>query len=564
MKKTFRKITALGTVLLLSLSVLAYASDCSVTITREKNAAGDLLQRLVIRGELDTYAENEKLSVKVYPAGATESNLAITDYILLDQIRVGKDGSFSLDKPMAATPDNYNVVVTATNETFPTEIYFSSLDVVNQLIADLNTEGKLTAAQVVEKIATENKELIFDTGIYGLLSYSTQVQIITDMMDEVDTFDMNNLYDSFNRHTLFNALKTLSSATDIQKALANYEATYLNLKNDSIYQLFSNLESDEQNDVYTMIGQQTFTTVQQVKDRFLEAVVLTAIKNVTSYLNIYDILEDYAAEIGCESQFAELSANGTTKKVVLRYLVTEEKNLNSLEDLISKLNYALDNVDKLKEGQSSSNGNTGVTGTTIKIDPSLNAVDKPTVPTQIGFNDLGSVEWARTAINALSNQNILAGKGAGVFAPEDNVTRAEIVKMIVAGLGIHDASAVSKFADAQNHWGNSYIASAFNKGYVVGVSNDMFGADDNITRQDVATILYRILQVNADTTKVETIKTDFSDIDQAADYAQRSIMMLNEYDIINGFEDGTFRPQNALTRAEAAVLIHNFLNYVNQ
>ena len=91
-----------------------------------------------------------------------------------------------------------------------------------------------------------------------------------------------------------------------------------------------------------------------------------------------------------------------------------------------------------------------------------------------------------------------------------------------------------------------------------------FGVDKPITRQDTAVILYRIIQYSAKSQKVINITKSFADSEKISDYARNSVLMLAEYGILNGFNDGSFKPQETLNRAQAAVVIYNMLEFMNE
>ena len=85
------------------------------------------------------------------------------------------------------------------------------------------------------------------------------------------------------------------------------------------------------------------------------------------------------------------------------------------------------------------------------------------------------------------------------------------------------------------------------------MTENHFGADEAITRQDVCVILSRIKGTNEG---MDIDGSSLTDIASAADYAQDAIIFLNNKGYINGYDDGSFRPYNNTARAEAAKLIY--------
>ena len=95
----------------------------------------------------------------------------------------------------------------------------------------------------------------------------------------------------------------------------------------------------------------------------------------------------------------------------------------------------------------------------------------------------------------------------------------------------------------------------FDGGIVKGISSDVFGSDSPITRQDICVILSRILQNG------EAIGTpSFTDFDSVSDYAKDAVIIMKQRGIVNGFEDGSFRPYEYATRAEVAKMLCNMFS----
>ena len=129
--------------------------------------------------------------------------------------------------------------------------------------------------------------------------------------------------------------------------------------------------------------------------------------------------------------------------------------------------------------------------------------------------------------------------------------------MAVLALGMYDASAKSNFTDANSgEWYDSYIASAKNTGLINGLGDGAFGVGQNITRQDLAVILYKAALKQG---RVFTNKKSFGDDYQIADYAKDAVSYLAGEGIISGMGDNVFAPTAKATRAQAAKLIYSLI-----
>lgn len=178
--------------------------------------------------------------------------------------------------------------------------------------------------------------------------------------------------------------------------------------------------------------------------------------------------------------------------------------------------------------------------------------------TGIGFTDLGDVEWARTAINALALRNVVNGRGNGIFAPNDTITRAEYCQMVINAMGKANDSATSQFSDVStDDWFYHNVAVASQLGIVVGFGDGTFHPYEKITREQMAVMTYKAVQVMGK--GLASSSVSFSDDANIADWSRDSVYALAGAGIINGMGDGTFAPQANATRAQAAVIIYNAL-----
>lgn len=206
------------------------------------------------------------------------------------------------------------------------------------------------------------------------------------------------------------------------------------------------------------------------------------------------------------------------------------------------------------------NGSGGGGSTTTVVTPT--ATPTPTAePSDRKYTDIENHQWAWEAIDALSDRNIFNGYGDNTFRPDNAILREEFIKIAVVGtLGEKavDMSAVPSYSDAQSGWFAPYVAAAEKNKITSGIGDGMFGTGMEITRQDMAVMLYRMI-VDAGI----SIKTDayaFTDAGSIADYAKDAVYALKNMGIISGNPDGSFNPEGATTRAEAAVLLYKTLD----
>ena len=171
------------------------------------------------------------------------------------------------------------------------------------------------------------------------------------------------------------------------------------------------------------------------------------------------------------------------------------------------------------------------------------------------FEDIAHVKWAHTAIRYLYKEGIVSGRNATTFAPDESITRAEFVKMIVLGFGLETNNAENKFRDISNSaWYKDYVLTASSYGVVNGDEKGNFNPNKAISREDAATLLYRLMNPKGDFEK-----SDFKDYNKVSDYAKKAVDYMQSEGIINGIGDGIFAPKNNITRAQAAKMLYLLL-----
>ncbi len=177
------------------------------------------------------------------------------------------------------------------------------------------------------------------------------------------------------------------------------------------------------------------------------------------------------------------------------------------------------------------------------------------------FTDIGSVSWARDAINGLYDAGIINGKTETTFAPNDNVTRAEFAKMLMGVFGLNsDAFTTSSFYDVStSDWYFQSVESAYNLGIITGVAPAYFDPNANITRQDMAVMVVRAATVSGKAIPTVNEAKTFADESSIADYAKDAVSTLQVGGIIDGVTETTFAPNDNATRAQAAKILYSFL-----
>jgi len=193
--------------------------------------------------------------------------------------------------------------------------------------------------------------------------------------------------------------------------------------------------------------------------------------------------------------------------------------------------------------------------------PEEKPVEEKPEETKVTFNDISSVPWAKEAIETLAAEGIISGPGDGTFRPNNKVTRAEFIKMLMMALELVDEEAVCTFSDVkEGAWYYQSIANAEKLGIVNGKGDGTFGVNDEILRQDMAVMIYRAAQLTGIDLGDDINVIPFTDEEDISGYAKEAVAAIQKAGIINGIGDGSFAPKKNATRAEAAVIIYRLLN----
>ena len=150
----------------------------------------------------------------------------------------------------------------------------------------------------------------------------------------------------------------------------------------------------------------------------------------------------------------------------------------------------------------------------------------------------------------------ISGYEDGTFRPDNTITRAESAAIIARCSADFDENKMyaSDFTDVLgDEWYANYVGYAAEKGYISGYEDGTFKADRNITRGELAVILSKYGSFDGD-----GICTEFSDVPNDY-YATGYIKALYDENIVSGYEDGTFKPDNSVTRAETVTMMNKVL-----
>ena len=181
-------------------------------------------------------------------------------------------------------------------------------------------------------------------------------------------------------------------------------------------------------------------------------------------------------------------------------------------------------------------------------------IPEPAENTTNPFNDING-HWAYDSILSVQRKGWIKGKDAQTFAPEEKLTRAQAAVILVRVLELKPIGEIgtSSYKDiANNHWALTEIEIARQHGIIKGRTDGTFGQNEPITREQMAVILDRSLNVTNQKANLAT--TPFKDVTKKR-WSYESIAIMNQLDVFNGYNNGTFGPTDPIKRSQMAALL---------
>lgn len=174
------------------------------------------------------------------------------------------------------------------------------------------------------------------------------------------------------------------------------------------------------------------------------------------------------------------------------------------------------------------------------------------------FNDLKN-HWAAGDINKLLATGTISGYPDGSFRPDGSITRAEFSTMLCKGLTLTEKTG-NVFSDMDKHWAKNTIHTLVEHQIILPPEySGAYLPNTSITRREMAVMLVRAMGLNDAAISRAGENTGFSDNNQMNLYDTGYILLAKEQNLIGGYEDNTFRPNEHATRAEATVMLVRLL-----
>lgn len=499
-----------------------------------------------------------------------ESGAAAAPYYY-DAVITDNGGNYSFSYPQAEGTGVYAVRIRSENDA-DTRYYVYFSIAKEEITAAFDRVNKAAEDELYDLLEEESYKLSLDRSVYDTLPEQNKknVCVIAVKNRSAAAGKVFASLDDFKRTmkeaAAIEQMNMAKSGSDVSSAVAQNIEIY-GLKDEDAYKTFDT-NSDIQSYMYQRMAddKSDFVFMEELRKCFRESVLLTAVEKCGYWTDLREIitvnnswlkLDNYDKYTGSKADAADKVLAGKSYSSADGFRTAFAAAISSAGGGSGGSGSGSSGSGGGSGGGGSSGGSYGVT-TLPENKPGTQSTEQ-TASAEY-FSDLGGVEWARNSINLLAEAGIASGKAEGMFFPNDCVTRGEFVKLLVTALGLEKPGAKCSFDDvSRDDWCYPYIASAYRAGVISGTDDNLAGAEQYITRQDMAVMSERAAAAAGISFVKKCEEKAFDDAEEIADYAVKTVKNMQTAGIINGMEDNTFAPLGYTTRAEAAVIIHRLM-----
>ena len=542
----------------------------------------DARREITLSGTVSGATEGDPIKIELLRKGMKGSDVlnyytddeAKTNFIILRQLPAGAGGAYSVTASMEGRESGYYYAVINGEEY---EFYFSTEEDKEKKIAEIKricipAEGE-TKEDTAKRAAKEISEFL------DLSNEKSDMVKIFNINDElvfnVDSIGLSEaIYNINNEITVENFLEKLDLCARLQAVNENKKAIMecaeifgLDTKYTAV---FGKLTEERQKDFSEKYYYgKNLNTIDAVRKVFGPAILAEWCAEFSSWGDVEKYINEFGEDEGVDmTAFSKLK---TGKKQELYLYLANIENFGSTDEFALKTNAKIQKLiseDKPISGGSSGGGGGRGGGSTAgsSLTPATGIIPSDSVPENSentenntddrGFSDMKDFDWAKESVEALYKKGIVSGTGDGKYEPERNVTREEMLVMILRAFEEEIGEEKSDFTDAEaDGWYTSYLAAAKEAGFVSGKPDGSFGVGEAVTREDAAVMAYNIAKAKAKEFNIEKGEA-FADDADISEYAVDAVYALKNAEIINGKGEGVFAPKDNCTRAEAAKIIY--------
>ena len=507
------------------------------------------------------------------PVGKPLSVMIVNPGYTKENALAGSDGAIQYFNSFVPASSNYNIPIKIMgNNGGKFEVYIKSSNgreegnftfynaaFKQKCIDDINTasSGENIAPYLSELLKAYGKSEDSAFVTLGLPAMADAFVLIKDTLPgKLLPSDTDAVYDVINKSILLASYNTkneelcFSGDSILNSALIGIASS------GEIADYKSNISSDGQTYIKQKLLSGGYKSIQDIANKFKSLVhrgVLLNYKNLgyghihsylsSKYRTAYELAGFIIPEKESASKYNQLLAltDESLEALALKFNEFKETGGSDSSAPSSKPN-------PKPNSQGSVGSSASIGGGVSYVDPNP-APEVPPVQSGSAFSDVSSSHWALASVEFLKEKQWINGYEDGTFRPDNNITRAEYAKLILTVFGIKEGGQADFSDVSKDAWYAPFVAAAQANGIINGADGNFF-PDKNLTRQDAAVIICRILD------KASSEKLSFADSENIADYAISAVSYLSELGVINGYGDNTFKPEGYITRAEISKIIY--------
>lgn len=319
---------------------------------------------------------------------------------------------------------------------------------------------------------------------------------------------------------------------------------------------YAQLNSKLKDNVFSSFtARRPYAESDEIKRVFDETVCITRINTVHN-------TEELEAVMECYEELLQLDYSGVDRDKLYTVILKHRRydSLETLKDKYPSLKKEAMASTPQKPGNLGGGFGGGSIGAVMTPRPTAVPTVTPKPADKEYFCDMDTAPWAEKYVNGLAEKGIVSGDENGRFHPNQPIKREEFIKILISSLDIQGGKYEQQFADVEpGSWYDDYIRTACQKGIVYGKEDRYFGVGENITRQEMAVLIDRAVRVIGKEIPQTVEKQSFIDENEIAGYAKSAVELLQKGELVSGYEDGSFQPENFATRAECARVISDLL-----
>ena len=552
------KKAALFIILMFSVLSCVVSAKSSVKLSADS-------ERFIVSGDDADIHENLKIIVLKQGVSVEDADRAIADnqdinnYIVHFGMEVPANTSFEKSIDMSGNNKGvYNVAVISSKSKDVIEIGYAALNERLGYLDSMITALSLGESNVLTELLSSAEYIGADVTNYKKVTSKSNIagKMFADR-ERVSGLVPGNVgslkkMTDFIDEEVFTELLSENKITDVNAIsdLINTKADYADVRN-----LYNQTADEGKTVVLQSVAGKSYLKYSDLIGALKMSIALNGFNYTVNSdaANLLSILTNYSAISGLELGGLNSLSEVERATAVKRIYNERHTSFSSLQNAINAVQ--TENNSPVSGGGS---GGGGVKGGGGKVNTNINIQQPEITDGEIKFSDFAGCNWAKEAVSYLVENELISGYPDNTYKPYNNITRAEFLRIVIPNFFELEESAEHSFEDvAADAWYCRYVITAFKNGVVSGSSETRFEPESYISRQDMAVILYNISVKKG--FNLSAGETEISDAEKIADYAKNAVYALKNSEIINGYEDGSFKPADFANRAETAQMVYNFI-----